>query len=165
MKKHTLSLILISLMLSACNNNEDLQAWMQQVKAKAVPKAVSISPLKEYILQPYNAENESNPFSMSRIGSTANELPPDGRTEKEPLESVGLETMNYLGSLKRQGQTIAMVQVDNKVHQVKLGNHLGQNYGKIVAIKDTELSLRELVRDGEAKWSEKIVKLPIKTSS
>jgi type IV pilus assembly protein PilP len=37
---------------------------------------------------------------------------------------------------------------DGLVHRVTVGNHMGQNYGRIVAISDSEIQLVEIVSDG-----------------
>jgi type IV pilus assembly protein PilP len=34
------------------------------------------------------------------------------------------------------------------VHRVAVGNHLGQNFGRIVAISDSEIQLVEIISDG-----------------
>jgi type IV pilus assembly protein PilP len=34
------------------------------------------------------------------------------------------------------------------VHRVTVGNHMGQNYGRIVAITDSEIQLVEIIPDG-----------------
>jgi Tfp pilus assembly protein PilP len=37
---------------------------------------------------------------------------------------------------------------DGLVHRVAVGNHMGQNYGRIVAISDSEIQLVEIISDG-----------------
>ncbi|MDP2108673.1 MAG: pilus assembly protein PilP, partial [Rhodocyclaceae bacterium] len=41
----------------------------------------------------------------------------------------------------------ALVQVDGVVYQASKGNYMGQNFGRIVAITDTETILKEIVQD------------------
>jgi type IV pilus assembly protein PilP len=38
---------------------------------------------------------------------------------------------------------------------VKVGDYLGQNYGKITRITETEISLREIVQDAAGEWIER----------
>jgi len=33
---------------------------------------------------------------------------------------------------------------------------MGQNYGKIISITDSEIKLREIVPDGQGGWSERV---------
>jgi type IV pilus assembly protein PilP len=41
-----------------------------------------------------------------------------------------------------------LLRVDNLLYQVRAGNYLGQNYGRITKIGETEIVLREIVQDG-----------------
>ncbi len=150
------------IMLTGCNGDtQSLQAWISQIKTKTVPKNVNIPPLKEYISQPYTAANMVSPFSAVRVGSAVLEAPPDGARPKEPLESVPLENIKYIGMIKQDDMIKGMLKIDIKIHQVRLGDHIGQNYGKITAIKEDALTVKELIKDGENKWIDKIVTLPI----
>ena len=45
--------------------------------------------------------------------------------------------------------------VDNLLYQVKPGDYLGQNYGKITKITETEVTLREIVQDAAGEWIER----------
>ena len=61
-----------------------------------------------------------------------------------------------VGTLQRGKNTFALVRTTDKdVYQVKLGNYMGQNFGVIVGISDTEIRLRELVQDGAGDWTER----------
>ena len=42
------------------------------------------------------------------------------------------------------------------LHRVADGNYMGQNYGKIISITDSEIKLREIVSDGQGGWSERV---------
>ncbi|MDT4864920.1 Pilus assembly protein, PilP [compost metagenome] len=60
-----------------------------------------------------------------------------------------------VGSLTRQGQLVALVKVDSLLYQVKVGNYLGQNYGRVLHISETEVALREIVQDAAGEWIER----------
>jgi type IV pilus assembly protein PilP len=150
------------LILGGCSNQQDdLKAWMEQVKAKTVPISPTLDPLKEYIVQPYASSNLPSPFSAVRVGQAQLETPPDGNRPRQPLEMVGLESIKYIGSMKASGKLTGMVLVDGKVHSVQIGQYLGQDYGRITRINDQELRLRELVKDGSNEWKEKSTILTI----
>jgi type IV pilus assembly protein PilP len=38
---------------------------------------------------------------------------------------------------------------------VKQGDYLGQNYGKVTKITETEVVLREIVQDAAGEWTER----------
>lgn len=41
------------------------------------------------------------------------------------------------------------------IHRVRSGNHLGQNYGRIVGVSDTRIELIEIVPNGQGGWVER----------
>jgi Tfp pilus assembly protein PilP len=53
------------------------------------------------------------------------------------------------------GQVDLLLRVDNLLYQVKVGDHLGQNYGLITKIAETEIVLRELVMDASGEMIER----------
>ena len=77
------------------------------------------------------------------------------------LAKVPHGIFKMLGMMKKQGETYGIVRVDNKIHHVKVGQYLGQNYGRVVRINDQEIVLRELVREGVGEWKEKMTSLKL----
>jgi type IV pilus assembly protein PilP len=73
----------------------------------------------------------------------------------EPLESYPLDSVTMVGSLMKQNMPFALLRVDKLLYQVKLGDYLGQNYGKIVKISETDMSIREVVQDASGEWTER----------
>ncbi|HET8699122.1 MAG TPA: pilus assembly protein PilP, partial [Gammaproteobacteria bacterium] len=68
---------------------------------------------------------------------------------RELLEQFPLDSLTMVGTLSDQRASFALVQsADGLVHRVTVGNHMGQNYGRIVSISDTEIKLVEIVSDG-----------------
>ena len=74
---------------------------------------------------------------------------------KEPLEAYPVDSMSMVGSLTRGGRQFALLKVDNLLFQVKQGDYLGQNFGKITRINETEVLLREIVQDAAGEWIER----------
>ena len=48
-----------------------------------------------------------------------------------------------------------MVQVDKTVYDVKVGDYMGQNDGRITAITEDQISLTERVVDASDEWVER----------
>jgi type IV pilus assembly protein PilP len=63
--------------------------------------------------------------------------------------------MAMVGSLTRNGHPYALLKVDSLLYQVKQGDYLGQNYGKITKISETNLAYREIVQDAAGEWIER----------
>ena len=82
-------------------------------------------------------------------------IEPELNRRKQPLEAYPLDTMSMVGSLNKQGQLVALVKVDNLLYQVRAGSYLGQNYGKVTRITETEVTLREIVQDAAGEWIER----------
>jgi type IV pilus assembly protein PilP len=63
--------------------------------------------------------------------------------------------MSMVGSVNKQGKPFALLRVDNLLYQVKVGDYLGQNYGRITKIDETEIAMREIVQDAAGEWIER----------
>ena len=61
--------------------------------------------------------------------------------------------------MARKNVSFALIQADGALYQVKRGNYLGQNFGVITAIDESEVTLKELVQDSAGDWVEKESKL------
>jgi type IV pilus assembly protein PilP len=47
------------------------------------------------------------------------------------------------------------VKADRGLYRVKVGNYMGQNFGLITAISDSQIELRELIQDASGDWTER----------
>jgi type IV pilus assembly protein PilP len=70
-----------------------------------------------------------------------------------------------VGSSMKAGHPVGLVKVDNLLYQVKPGNYLGQNYGRITKVGESEVVLRELVQDAAGEWIERIATLQLQEKS
>jgi type IV pilus assembly protein PilP len=41
------------------------------------------------------------------------------------------------------------------VHRVSVGDHMGQNYGKITGISESEVVVMEIIQDGFGGWTQR----------
>ena len=165
--------------LSACgtSDQEEIQKWMQEQRAQTKPNVQPIPEPKKFTPQDYTQEAAIDPFSIQKLtqalkrdsqqsssASTAL-LAPELNRRKEPLEAFPLDAMAMVGSLVKQGQPVALVKVDNLLYQVRPGNYLGQNYGRITKVGETEVVLRELVQDAAGEWVERTASLQLQEKS
>jgi type IV pilus assembly protein PilP len=74
---------------------------------------------------------------------------------KEPLEAYPLDAIAMVGSLQRGGAQTALLKADNLLYQARLGNYVGQNFGRITKITETEVVLREIAQDAAGEWVER----------
>jgi type IV pilus assembly protein PilP len=82
---------------------------------------------------------------------------------KEVLESYPLESLAMVGSLQQNDMIYALIKSpEGTLHRVKMGNYLGQNFGKISHISESEVKLQEIVQDGVNEWVERTSALMLK---
>ena len=118
---------------------------------------------KKFDPQPYTSAQAVDPFSTQKLTVALKQearqpnslLSAEMNRRKEPLEAYPLDSMGMVGSVNKLGQPFALLRVDALLYQVKVGDHLGQNYGKILRIAETEVALREIVQDAAGEWIER----------
>jgi type IV pilus assembly protein PilP len=94
-----------------------------------------------------------DPFSANRVEPEKKEsgggARPDFDRPKEQLESYPLEALHYVGVVsKGKGKSRhALILAEGVVYPAGVGNYLGQNFGRITAISDSEITLKEIVQD------------------
>jgi type IV pilus assembly protein PilP len=119
--------------------------------------------VKPYEPVPYKAFEQSDPFSSTKIElvtksastSSGSGLKPDFNRPKEPLEAYPLESLKMVGVLQQKNASFALVKADTGLYRVKIGNYMGQNFGLITTITDSQIQLRELIQDAAGDWTER----------
>jgi type IV pilus assembly protein PilP len=167
-----LALGLSAVLLGACSNTEqeELQQWMAQQRAQARPRITPIEEPKKFQPQTYTVDGGADPFESAKLtqalrrdaaqqGGQAGLMQSELNRRKEPLEAMPLDAMAMVGSLQKQGQPTALVKVDRLLYQVRVGNYLGQNYGKIIRITENSIQLREIIQDVTGEWIERNTEL------
>ena len=178
MRFRLLALLVPLLGLLACGNSEqdELQQWMTEQRSQTKPKITPISEPKKFTPQAYIQGGAVEPFSNQKLTlalkrdsnqatSNAALIAPELARRKEALEAFPLDAMAMVGSINKQGKPVALVRVDNLLYQVRSGNYLGQNYGRITKISETEVSLREIVQDASGEWIERTASLQLQERS
>lgn len=168
-----LGLLVCAVGLTGCGGDQDeLQAWMEQQRHEVQPSVQPLSQPQKFNPQPYLGTDGIEPFSGTKLAgalkqeakqpnsAVASEL----NRRKEPLEAFPLDSMTMVGSFAKQGAQYALLKVDGLLYQVKAGEYLGQNYGKIVKITETDITLREIVQDAAGEWIERPTTLQLQES-
>ena len=163
----------VVLCLTACSAEQDeLQAWMDQQRQQVLPSIQPLTEPQKFHPQAYAGMEAEEPFSTSKLtGALKNEaVQPNSAVaaelnrRKEPLEAFPLDAMSMVGSVNRKGAPFALLKVDELLYQVKVGDYLGQSYGKILKITETEITLREIVQDAAGEWIERPTTLQLQES-
>ena len=107
--------------------------------------------MKPYDRFIYSATTMRSPFQPGLPGGPggAPGVRPDSKRNREFFEQFSLDTMHMVGTLKIGATSYGLVQTKDKlVHRVVVGNHIGQNDGKVTDITPSKISLIEIVPDG-----------------
>lgn len=158
-------LLLGLFVLGGCSgNNEhaDLRAKMAEIKAKPrgriepPPEFTPIAPVA------YSAHQLRNPFSPSSdevlvSESSGRQVEPDFTRPKEYLERFTLDSLRMKGVLSRpNGPLFALLEdPTGATNRVKVGDHLGKNFGQVAEVNETVVSVLEIVPDGQDGWVER----------
>ena len=146
---------IIAASLSACGGaNDDLRAYIDEVKARPGGRIDPLPPVEPAPIYVYEPGPRRSPFTpdapQRRVSNDPNAFDgPDANRPREFLEQFPLDTLRMVGTLADRRASFGLVQTtDGLVHRVAVGNHMGQNYGRIVAISDSEIQLVEIISDG-----------------
>jgi type IV pilus assembly protein PilP len=155
-------------LLGACGGEEqselrqELAAMTKDLRGKVDP----LPQVKTFEPVPYKGEGLVDPFVPSRIvvaqastGGGGGGLQPDLNRPKEPLESFPMESIQMVGTLSQNQETYALVKAGANLFRVKKGNYMGQNFGVIVGIDESQISVKEVVQDSGGDWVERSTSL------
>ncbi len=155
-------------MLAGCgaSSEDELRQWMTEQRNQTRPRVTPIPEPKQFKPEPYALTGLVEPFSKDKLTQALKResgqssaggalIAPELARRKEALEAFPLDAMSMVGSLLKEGRPVALIRVDNLLYQVRPGNHLGQNYGRVTRITETEVVLREIVQDAVGEWIER----------
>ena len=163
MRRQLICVTLLAALGGCSSDIDELQQWMEQQRREAKPSVAPLLPPKKFLPQPYESAAVVDPFSTQKLTVAIRQeaaqpnslLTAEIKRRKEPLEAYPLDGMQMVGSLTRDNQRYALLRVDNLLYQVKAGEHLGQNFGSITKITETEITLREIVQDAAGEYIER----------
>lgn len=152
-----------ALLLSACGNDiRELEDYVEQIKRNPPGVVAPIPEIKTYPSFEYPG-SDKDPFDPNVIAADIL-VAPDGRETPAPvsisnvkidknrsreyLEGYPLDSLTMVGTLNQNDKLWALIQTtDGTIQRVGVGNYMGQNYGKINKITESEVSLVEKVND------------------
>ncbi|MCY1392653.1 Pilus assembly protein, PilP [compost metagenome] len=167
-------LVLACLLFSGCGQQDslsDLQAWVgqEQVRrqgaAEPVPSIVRAEPFI------YDATALRSPFESSMQsqqasdGRSADGVAPDPSRAREFLEDFSLEQLEMVGTLANRTGVFALLRSGGAVFRVRVGDYLGRNEGRVVAISEARVDIVEMVSDGGGVWRKRSRNISLKERS
>lgn len=152
----------VTLVLAGCGGGayKDLEQFVKDSGQGLRGRVEPLPEVKPYEAFTYSAFDLPDPFKPRKIEAKGvaggGGLRPDFSRRKEPLETFPLESLKMVGTLQQAKDTYALVKApDNTLFRVRAGNYLGQNFGQITEISESEVKLKEIVQDTGGDWTER----------
>lgn len=149
-------------LLAGCDSDPQLQALndeLQLIRQQAMPLAdetpvampglrfvASAPPLRD----PFQPPDQPASRPTGKPGSA-----PDLDRPRQYLEGFAVDQFRMVGTLSLGTQTFALLRGTAGVHRLAVGDYLGGDHGRVVAIHEGQLELVELFPDGEGAWLER----------
>ncbi|HEX9687273.1 MAG TPA: pilus assembly protein PilP [Burkholderiales bacterium] len=161
MRRHLFIGALACVALVACSGEQhsDLRQFVRDsdnMPRGRIPPLPEVKPYEPFeyaafdLLDPFVARKIEPPRSAKRDPR----LPPDDR-RKGPLEAFPLENLKMVGSLSQKQENFALIKTpDNNLYRVKMGDFMGQNFGRVIDITESAVKLKELIQDSGNDWKE-----------
>jgi type IV pilus assembly protein PilP len=155
-----LFVVLVCAVLAACGGEPhgDLRQFVKDsdnLPHGQIPPLPEVTPYEPAV---YTAFDTIDPFKARKIEPPrgAGGGAPDLNRRREPLEAFPLESLRMVGTLEQKKEIHALVKTpDNSIFRVRLGNYLGQNFGRIVGITESNIKLKEIHQGSGGNWEEK----------
>lgn len=152
------------LVLTSCGEGySDLRQFVKE--SENVPRKIDplpqVKPFAPFAYEGFDLPDPFRPRKLAVKTDGGGGLAPDMNRRKEPLEAYPLEQLKMVGTLQQSGINYALVRADRTLYRVRKGNYLGQNFGLITNISDTEIKLKEIVQDTAGDWTERESVLPL----
>jgi type IV pilus assembly protein PilP len=152
--------------VAGCGADEfgDLKEELNQLTKDLRGRVEPLPQVRPYEPVPYTAEGQIDPFRPERIevaaagrAATASTslIEEQKKRPPEPLEAFPLESITMLGTITQNQETFALVKAGPNLYRVKKGNYLGQNFGVVTGVDESQIVLKELVQDGGGDWVER----------
>ena len=156
--------LLASLALFGCSDSEhdEILAWMKTEAQDMRGRVPALPQLKTFPVVSYETGALTDSFQSSKLEPNKGKSNrPDTNRRREPLEFYAIETMKMVGMMDMKGVPVALVQADRNVHQLKVGNYIGQSFGVITKITETEITIKELIEDANGDWVERVAAMQL----
>jgi type IV pilus assembly protein PilP len=170
---HVAGAILAALVLGGCDGGRsELEQELTELARETRGRIEPLPQMSAYTPPSYQSRDLIEPFSPRRmldaslvdrsasaVGAALHAAHRD--RPRQALEAFPLEALRMVGTVELRGQTSALVRTDQSLFRVRVGDYMGQNLGQVTAIAADEISLKELVPDGNGGWVERIATMAL----
>ncbi|PKM44829.1 MAG: pilus assembly protein PilP [Gammaproteobacteria bacterium HGW-Gammaproteobacteria-1] len=150
---------LVALTACSADTHSDLTAYIDEVKMRKASRIAPLPEVKSFESYQYNKADLRDPFKpavVEAVSEAVAGLQPDVQRNKEPLEAFPLDSLRFVGHLEQEGRVWAVITApDSLVYRVEEGNYLGQNFGRISLINESQIEIKEIIPDALGGWTER----------
>jgi len=158
----TLALLGVALLGGCSSRDSELDSFLESTKKEPGGRVEPLPEVKPYDSYAYASSALRSPFVPGGRNGTNTGPRPEAQRNREFLEQFSLDTLRMVGTINLSGQSYGLVRVaDGRVQRVLVGNHIGQNDGRITEIAPNRISLVELVPDGLGGYIERSASMPL----
>jgi type IV pilus assembly protein PilP len=164
-------------LLAGCaqSNEAELRAWMNDVRQQIRPVVQTVPEPKEFIPYSYESRTQADPFDVQKVvmavsrqqqvRATASSIRPDLDRRREVLEGYSLDQIKMVGTMRQNNVDVALLNTGGATHLVRVGNYVGQNFGQVTKISETEVLIKEIVQDAAGEWVERPARLELQETA
>lgn len=175
--KRTVAAMTATLALAACGGGSEaeLRAWMDDTRKAMRPTTQPVPEPKQFSPFSYEARTLIDPFDQQKMvlavarqaqtKASTSAIKPDLDRRREALEGFPLDQLKMVGTLRQQGNNVALIDASGQTFMVRSGNYIGQNFGLVTKITETEVDLKEIVQDAAGEWVERPAKLELQEAA
>jgi type IV pilus assembly protein PilP len=99
------------------------------------------------------------------VRATASAVRPDLERRRETLEGFSLDQIKMVGTMRQNNANVALLETGRATHMVRVGNFVGQNFGLVTRISESEVQIKEIVQDAAGEWVERPAKLELQEAA
>ena len=161
MKPLRIAAALCAAALAACGGRQldDVARYVAELEASPGP---ALAPLPEFgQLTPaaYQAGGGRSPFEPPAVSAGpdarlgAGRVAPDFNRPQQPLEAFPASALGLVGTIAKGAVRIGLVvDAEGGVHEVRSGDYLGQDHGRVRRVGEAAIEFVEILPDGGGGW-------------
>lgn len=141
----------------------DLSEFITDVQAKPKGKIEPLPVFEPYHSFVYQGASLRDPFiPLVRVVAANldvelddNGLLPDKERPRSYLEQFSVDELSMVGTIGKADEDFFWALVldpNEEIHRVKIGEYLGLDFGRVVAVSDQQLEVQEIISNGRGGW-------------
>lgn len=137
---------------------QEAAGWRALVPASHATQQAATNPFDPQRLLDWFAQRQTDPLMPAWAQR-------ERQREPQWLEQFALEELQLVGQMQQNGQRVALLRVQQRIHPVRVGQYVGPHAGRVLAIDAQSMTLREVYQDEGGQWQQRLVVMHIAGAS